>query len=70
MIDPTLIALEADQKHKIAMTPDRAKEIAEECDTLLGAMHQLRPMLSFDDSFIDFERALLRTAAESSPTKR
>lgn len=68
MIDPTLIALEADQKHQLVVTPERAEEIAHECDALLSALRPLRPMLAFDDSFINFQRSLLETAASVSKT--
>lgn len=63
MIDPALISLEADQMHRLTVLPGRAAELARECDTLLEASRQLRPMLSFDDSSADFQRALLQAAA-------
>lgn len=67
MIEPMLVAMEAAQKHGIVLTTDRASELAEECDNLLGAMRQLRPMLSFDDAATDYQRALLESATPRSP---
>lgn len=70
MIDPALIALQAEQMHRLTLAPGRAAELARECDTLLEASRQLRPMLSFDDSFADFQRALLQAAAPGGQSGR